>query len=234
MADESKLITIDPNGDTLIILANPRTKLTELVEETVATEEQDSTSENSFASEAADVATQDGTESEEDGEMAEAPAVRFLVSSRQLRIVSPYFDNMFKGCYNETLPKPDDGLYHIKAEGWCPEAMEVIMNITHVRVKGIPDRIPLELFVKILVIVDYYNMQDTMALHFRYWRLPLELLPLPDTYCSEAVYWLFVSFQLKEHEIFEKMADIIILNAPSEILTLDLPFAPAVHGKQCP
>ena len=124
MAEHTKFITIDPNGDTLIILENPQTWLLnptlgqqlEVREDTDS--DIDSDSYESIAHDAREDASHDGALNETESR----PAVKFLVSSRQLRIVSSYFDSIFKGGYNETVPSPDDGLYHIKTEGWDQKA----------------------------------------------------------------------------------------------------------------
>jgi hypothetical protein len=52
-------------------------------------------------------------------------------------------------------------------------------------------------------------------------------------YCEEAVYWLFLAFQLEEKELLEDMATMIAKTASIEIETLSLPFAPVVQGKHC-
>jgi hypothetical protein len=196
-------------------------------------ENQDESSEDSLSDDTTEEDAYDSASDESDIILQEAPAVRFLVSSRQIRIVSPYFDNMLKGRYGESVPNPDDGLYHIMAEGWCSEAMEVVLNIAHVQVKRIPDCIPLQLFVKILVIVDYYQMQDTIASHAKLWMLQLEGVSKPVVYCEDAVCWLFLAFQLKETALYSDMATKIIETASNDIETLDLPFAPHIQSKQC-
>ncbi|KAI4658727.1 uncharacterized protein J4E79_006485 [Alternaria viburni] len=171
MASEAKLVTIDPNGDTLIILENPKTWLLDptLGQQLEVKDDADSDVDSNSDSSIAHSATEDASHDSAANESSSQPAVKFLVSSRQLRIVSSYFDSIFKGGYNETLPNPDDGLYYIKAEDWDAEAMEVIMDIVHVQVKRIPEYVSLELFVKILVLVDYYHMQDAIASHAKLW-----------------------------------------------------------------
>jgi hypothetical protein len=233
MAVEPKLVTIDPNGDTLIILSNPKAELQELSvpEELDALEYEAADSESSYESDATEHTTHDGTANKSDVVVEEAPAVRFLVSSRQLRIVSTYFDNMFKCSCSESVPNSDDGLYHIAAYGWSSKAMEVVLDIAHVQAKRIPGVVPLEFFVMILSIVDYYQMQDTIAIYVKLWMLQIQALSKPVVYCTEAVCWLFLAFQLKEHDLFEKMANVIVTTAPSHIQTLDLPFPPVVQGE---
>jgi hypothetical protein len=168
MAESPELVAIDPNGDTLIVLKNPKAELPKLKEEK---EHKDEDMVDSLLGDAAEGITSDGAVDGSDITLQEAPTLKFLIPSRQLRIVSPYFDNILKRSHRESVPNPDAGLHHIMAEGWCSEAMEVVLNIAHVQVKRIPDCISLELFVKILVIADYYQMQDNIALYTKLWML---------------------------------------------------------------
>jgi len=99
----------------------------------------------------------------------EANEVRFLVSSRQLRIVSPYFDNTFKRDYSETVPCLKDGLYHVQAQHWSKEAFGVILSISHQQVKAIPKEVTPALFAHILMAADYYQMGDVLAIYAEKW-----------------------------------------------------------------
>ena len=129
MTEESELVTIDPNGDMLIILKDPNTALLEwkedkdLLEETIA--------------QAAAEATETVNNSEVAPLERELPKTRYLVSSRQMRIVSPYFENMFKFNYGETVSVFEDDLYHVQAQGWNPEAFAVVLNVAHVQLQAL-------------------------------------------------------------------------------------------------
>ncbi|KAI4915273.1 hypothetical protein J4E85_010398 [Alternaria conjuncta] len=210
MASEPQLVTIDPNGDTVIILENPKTCLLDptlgqqLEVRENADSDIDSDSDQSIAHDATENASHDSAANESESR----PLVKFLVSSRQLRIVSSYFDSIFKGGYNETLPNPDDGLYYIKAEDWDAEAMEVVMNIVHVQVKRIPESVSLELFVKILILVDYYHMQDAIASQAKLWMSQTIGSDRPTNYSAKAVYWLFLAIQIEDRTLSRNIASV--------------------------
>jgi hypothetical protein len=82
MAESAKVIEIDPNGDTLIILKDPNTALLEW-----KTREETSKDTERQEAREQDEGRAEDAESREDVSLE----VWFLVSSRQLRIVSPYF-----------------------------------------------------------------------------------------------------------------------------------------------
>lgn len=78
------------------------------------------------------------TEADDDITEEEEPdEFHILVSSRKLRIVSPYFDNIFKRDYSETV-SDTDGKFHVAADGWTPEVLALAMNMVHLQFKEMP------------------------------------------------------------------------------------------------
>jgi hypothetical protein len=63
-----------------------------------------------------------------------------------MRIVSPYFENMFKFSYGETVPVFEDDLYHVQAQRWNPEAFAVVLNVAHIQLQAIPKKVSLASF----------------------------------------------------------------------------------------
>lgn len=57
--------------------------------------------------------------------------VRFLVSSRQLRSASRYFDNMLRRDFSEATPSSTDGRHHVSADDFHEYAFGVVMLIVH-------------------------------------------------------------------------------------------------------
>ncbi|CAN9266257.1 unnamed protein product [Alternaria alternata] len=217
MTEESELITIDPNGDMLIILKDPNTALLEwredkeLFEETIA--------------QAAAEATETANNSEVAPLERELPKTRYLVSSRQMRIVSPYFENMFKFNYGETVPVFEDDLYHVQAQGWNPEAFAVVLNVAHIQLQAIPKKVSLASFAWLYVIADYYQMEGVLGLFTLGWLKQLKQQPMPRAYSRELVLWMFLSMKLQDMKTFDNMALIATRNSCYPIQFLDLPFS---------
>jgi hypothetical protein len=82
-----------------------------------------------------------------------------------MRIVSAYFDNMFKQGSREAIPNPIDGLYHVSAVGFHPEAMKNLLNVTLTKTKAIPKTLAFHMLVHVAVMVDYYDMREAMTLY---------------------------------------------------------------------
>jgi hypothetical protein len=152
MAEVPKLVTIDPNGDTLLKLKDIRWKLPEWIDEATrfAPSVNGAGLPEATAAEAAD----------KNDQCKHPDQVHFLVSSRQLRLVSTYFDAMFKRDYAESVADPTDGKYHIWATEWNPKALECLMSMAHARTTDLSDSSTLDEVVEMALIVDYYGMRE--------------------------------------------------------------------------
>jgi hypothetical protein len=159
-----------------------------------------------------------------------SPEVQFLVSSRQLRIVSPYFDNMFKQEYTETVPDPEDDLYHIQAEGSSDKALAVVLSTVHVQMKNIPRTIFPALFANIFLIADYYQTEKVLALYTTRWKYELKKTPHVSSYFEKAVLLMFLGMKLKDRDLFMSMASMVAKHSWGPIQFLDLPFPSGVQG----
>lgn len=152
------------------------------------------------------------------------PAVKFLASSHQLRIVSTYFDNMFKRPYTKTVPSIQDGLYYIDARDWNPDAMEIVLNVAHVQTGRLPRQATLAMLIQIFVIIDYYWMEHSIAVYIRQWLKKSKSMEKPTSYCTETMLWMFLSLIMRDWHVFEAMTQIAIRKASQPIQYLGLPF----------
>ncbi|CAN9252145.1 unnamed protein product [Alternaria alternata] len=217
MTEESELITIDPNGDMLIILKDPNTALLEWKEDKELLKE--------MIAQAAAEATETANNSEVAPLERELPKTRYLVSSRQMRIVSPYSQNMFKFSYGETVPVFEDDLHHVQAQGWNPEAFAVVLNVAHIQLQAIPKKVSLASFAWLYVIADCYQIEGVLGLFTLGWLKQLKQQPMPRAYSKELVLWMFLSMKLQDMKTFDNMALIATRNSCYPIQFLDLPFS---------
>jgi hypothetical protein len=214
--------TVDPNGDTLLIIKDPRWKLPTWKTNPLAPEGYtDSDEEQSEIDEA--------TEYVENDLLSKPDEVHVLVSSRQLRIVSRYFDNMFKGGYIETQLHPD-GKYHISANGWNPGALTLAMNIAHVQLKAIPETIDLTGLVELTVVADYYDMEPTVASYTQRWAKQLLAGPDVKEYGEESMLRMYLAAKYKDAWVLDWTATLAMKWSMGAIQDLDLPFPRNIIG----
>ncbi|KAI4612463.1 hypothetical protein J4E80_007197 [Alternaria sp. BMP 0032] len=221
MGETPKLVTIDPNGDMLIKLKYRNTAQSKWKNESESVD-------NWIAqAEAAKAVIENETALPEQ----KPTEVHYLVSSRQLRIVSPYFEKMFKRNYDETVPNSEDGLYHVRAQQWNPDALAIMLNIAHLQFAAIPKEISVELFVALFLVADYYQMEDALRLFTKEWQGQLQEQTMPEHYGEESMLWMFLGVKLKDWMIFESMASMAMRQACCPIQFLDLPFPRGEKGE---
>ncbi|KAF2789110.1 hypothetical protein K505DRAFT_328457 [Melanomma pulvis-pyrius CBS 109.77] len=243
------LHNIDPEGDTLLILKDPLKELMTWEEEPapeawkillrghidIAQTNSATQSSSNTRNYANGTNTEsllpisDPHEEEADSPIDEVePEIHYRVSSGQLKLTSEYFRNMFKGNYRETSPDTDDGLLHIEAFNWDPDALLTILNIIHARANLIPRAVGLEMLAKLAQIVDYYKMGDAVSRDSERWIHTLKSTTLPMYYCQESVMWICISWVFADAEMFEMMTAVALNHSRGPIQTLDLPIPPQI------
>lgn len=152
------------------------------------------------------------------------------LSSRHLILASPNFKTMLTGCWQESTIRSEDK-NSIKVEDWDANALIILMNVVHGRIRSIPRSIDLETLAKIAVLVDYYNCHEVVELAVEMWITRLKW-PLPTTYCRELVLWLHVSWVFCEADIFENVTRTALRTMKGQLCTMDLPIPGNIVRKQ--
>ncbi|KAI4950367.1 hypothetical protein J4E91_004248 [Alternaria rosae] len=220
MAEHTKLITIDPNGDTLLKLKDIRWELPEWIDEATRFAPPVDVTEPVLEDTAAQVA-------DDSAQRKHPEEVHFLVSSRQLRLVSVYFDTMFKRNFAESVADSTDGKYHIWATGWNPEALERLMNIAHARSTGLQDYVNLDELVEMVLIVDYYDMHEAPYTHVKkcFTRIGngIRSLAPNNTLGSDVIKWMFLSYVFQQDRILEIATELAKKHSKGPLQDLGLP-----------
>jgi hypothetical protein len=144
-------VTIDPSGDTLLILPINKGPATEPSTE--------ASTEPSLA------------------ESTEQPAEKqFLCSQKHLTFASRRASKIFSSNFKEAS-KEDDGFYHWKFEDiFDAEAFELVLNIIHGKTRNVPRAVSLNLLAAVASIVDDLECHDTLAFFSQGWILDFEKL----------------------------------------------------------
>ncbi|KAI0431611.1 hypothetical protein F5Y09DRAFT_184574 [Xylaria sp. FL1042] len=154
------------------------------------------------------------------------PAESFMVCSRTLARVSPFWDKMLYGEFIESKKPPpqDDSLeWTVKLPEDNPTAMGLLLRIIHSRfdvVPGYEDLLYVRDLYDICVIADKYDMAHVLQPRARGWlRSTLystELIgkSLREQYCHER---LWISWVLGDKPKFEKTAKRMLLTSCASI-----------------
>jgi hypothetical protein len=157
----------------------------------------------------------------------EKETIHYRVSSRHLTLVSPWFKRTLTSAGSkEAVPSPKDGRFYISAYGWDEEAFLILLYIFHLRKRQIPKTVSLELFAKIALLVEYYELEKAEAIedYVEMWVTHTRhKYAVPASYGRDLVLWMCVSAIFDLSNEFEKVTAVAIQRITEPIPTLSLP-----------
>jgi hypothetical protein len=166
-------------------------------------------------------------------ECQHAEGARFLVSSRQLRSVSKYYDNVLQVGSIFDRPIATDGRAHHAVEGFSLAAMYIVMLIAHLQAHLVPRQVTLALFIDIISFIRATQMELIASSYTNTWKAHLQKLEPSFQYGRDAVRWLYFARFTINWRAFRSMAVALMTRAPDQIDFLGLPFHPGVTGTCC-
>ncbi|KAH7173101.1 hypothetical protein DER46DRAFT_551702 [Fusarium sp. MPI-SDFR-AT-0072] len=190
-------VAIDPNGDTLVILATkqdppPSNELTKLAGTT---------------------------------ESPTFIEKHFLCSQKHLTLASRRASKLFSSGFKEAS-KQDDGLYHWNfGDVFDVQAFEVVLKIIHGKTRGVPQAAELDLLSKIASIVDDLECYDALSFCTESWLAPYGSLfyTLPERMDKTLAQLILVSFVFANKRIFRKCIQRAARYTCEGMPTFDLP-----------
>jgi hypothetical protein len=160
VSPSSTSIIIDSNGDTILSLWYPRFEFEEfrtpssLKEATPAGLSKG----NGRLTVHSPNAVADSDELVNDSTPDDDAEFHYLVSSTQLRSVSPYFESIFGHGFCE-FQAQSDGKYHIDAQDFYPHALRHVLNIVHNQSHEVPRKPGVYTMAHMAVIAEYYDLK---------------------------------------------------------------------------
>jgi hypothetical protein len=146
-------------------------------------------------------------------------------------LASPVFKRtLSRNGFAESFPSEIDGLYHIEAHDWDPEAFLIVLRVVHGRNKKVPREVTLEMLAKIAVLEDYYTFGETLDVFTEVWIQGLIKAPIPTLYCRDLVLWIWVAWVFDIEQQFVEATRTAIKQSTESLRTLDLPIPATVSG----
>ncbi|KAG4259292.1 hypothetical protein FPRO03_12968 [Fusarium proliferatum] len=190
-------VTIDPNGDTLVILAT----------------KQDPPS------------SKDPTKPAGTTESPTFIEKHFLCSQKHLTLASRRASKLFSSAFKEAL-KQDDGLYHWNfGDVFDVQAFEVVLKIIHGKTRRVPQRAKLNLLSKIASIVDDLECYDALSFCTETWLSSYggPFYTLPQRMDKKLAQLILVSFVFANKQIFRDSTKRAARYTCEGMPTFDLP-----------
>lgn len=124
----------------------------------------------------------------------------------------------------------EDGCFKISTENWDSEAMLIVLRAIHNRTKDIPRKVTLEMLCNIAMLVDYYELQDSLQFYGSVWIDYLRS-SLPAAYGRDIVLWICASSIFGDATSFCAATKVAIESSPEDIRALNLPISATIIGK---
>ncbi|KFZ16545.1 hypothetical protein V502_05040 [Pseudogymnoascus sp. VKM F-4520 (FW-2644)] len=100
---------------------------------------------------------------------------------------------------NVTLTFPDEE----------PDVMIVLLHIIHGQNRKVPRQVSLAMLTKLAAAVNYHRIQEAVELFADIWMEDLKKCPLPTSYTSEVLPWLFIFWVFRKKDGFRNMTRIL-------------------------
>ncbi|KAM0550272.1 hypothetical protein ACHAPJ_008942 [Fusarium lateritium] len=205
-------VTIDPDGDTLVILAI----------------KQDPPPPSSTEPDDADNSTcPAGTP-----ESPEFIEKHFICSKKHLTLASRRASKLFSSAFKEAS-KQDDGLYHWNfGDVFDAEAFELALKIIHGRTRGVPQAPELHILAKIASIVDDLECHDAISFFSERWLTTYDLFcTLPQRIDETLAQFILISFVFSNRKLFYNSTEKAIRFSSEGMPTFDLPIRADIPSK---
>ncbi|KAH8882085.1 hypothetical protein GQ53DRAFT_886072 [Thozetella sp. PMI_491] len=146
-------------------------------------------------------------------------ARRFIVCSRALSRVSPYFDRMLYGPFAEA--KHDKEHWIVNLEEDSPAPFEVFATIAHGYLTRIPRTVTVDQLYDLTTLTHYYDATGILAPWAQSWVASLHQ-PFSEINHFKM---LWVAWELGQGNLFESIARRILMDAPASAFSSDSPIA---------
>ncbi|KAI1060005.1 uncharacterized protein FFB20_11913 [Fusarium fujikuroi] len=190
-------VAIDPNGDTLVILATKQDP----------------------------PPSKEPTKTAGTTEPPTFIEKHFLCSQKHLTLASRRASRLFSSPFKEAS-KQDDGLYHWNfGDVFDMEAFEVVLKIIHGKNRGVPQSTPLDLLSKIASIVDDLECYDALSFCAERWLSFADRLfyTPPERMDKTLAQLILVSFVFTKRYLFQQCIQTAARHTSEGMPTFDLP-----------
>lgn len=208
-----ELLTFDPDGDLLLVLADG-------VEEGKSRDgngEVDGTPEQKATQLALPDIFTSTTLSDIEGNSyepleTEAPKsqkeIHMLVSSKHLMLASPVFKAMLQhNNFKEGDTLRSSGQVKVPLPDDDPTALNILLDIVHGRVRAVPRAVTLKTMTELSVLVDKYQMLEVVELYAEVWMNTLKT-SVPMFFTADLLAWLSISWVFGLADIFKQISRI--------------------------
>jgi hypothetical protein len=210
----SKVYEVDPEADTLIIVAGaqPTPTTNGVVAHSKKTPKKP------------DMHLVNGVDNSQPGDL------RIKASSKHLSLASKPLRKKLSTA-NGNLPTVQyDGRVHLRVEGYDPTAVTIVLNAIHGKSSWVPKSLYLESIAKVASFVQAFQCHEAVEAYAERWISRLNAPP-PTKYTADTASWIFVSYVFREPELFRSATRAAIAQGPALVVGQSIRIPDKVTGK---
>lgn len=151
------------------------------------------------------------------------------VSSRHLVLASPVFRAMLRRRFNESNVLRTTGSVEIPLPEDDPDIFMILLNIIHGYVRRVPLTIDIQTFAQISILVDKYDIRESVELFAHCWFDKLEPT-LPDEYTDDIPAWICICWMFDKPKSFEHTTRLALKYGKGNLRLGDLPIPSSIVG----
>lgn len=145
------------------------------------------------------------------------PPTKLLASSVHLTNASPYFKALLTGPFSEATDLSQNGTVEIPLPDDDPEAMLIVMKAVHGVWRGIKPRLKLELLKNIAVVVDKYDLFDSVCTVLGTWVSTVRVGDRRARLQDVAIWFLCVAFVFNQGGAFQFATRELVLDTGGDV-----------------
>lgn len=146
--------------------------------------------------------------------------IRMRVSSKHLTLASSVFRTMLHTQFKEGLALQATGRLEVPLPDDHPDALVILLNIVHGRLRRVPRRVSLHVLRHISVLVDKYQLQESVEVFSDMWVEELKG-SIPLSFTKDLLPWICISWIFKRLAEFRLTTQIAQCESKDTIETQD-------------
>jgi hypothetical protein len=155
---------------------------------------------------------------------------QFLVSSKHLKLASPYFKSLFADRWSKGTRLRTNEMAQIPIKDFKPETLLVLLNVVHGHDRKVPRSVSFQQLVELTLAIDFFQCNEAVEIFAAMWINSLRS-SVPSEWSPDTKKWIMIASVFKDHTIFAITTKSAIVAGTCDFTTEGLPIPAFVPGK---
>lgn len=161
-----------------------------------------------------------------------ADDAHFLVSSKHMKLASPYFQSLLSDSWPHGKALATKGTVRVAIKDCRPTILLLILNIIHGHTRKVPREVSFQQLADFSVATDFFQCHEVVEVFASMW-IGLLKPSVPATW-MENTKWIMIASVFKVDDVLKKTTEIAMKEGTGPFLTNDLPIPESVKSISLP